>query len=112
MLRKYKYEYIYLATESECIENKFREAFPGMILINKRSYYDKAMQQNGSKWITDVHFERKNDEYLKGIEYLSSLYILSRCKALVGGNCTGTRIAIFLNDRAYERVYIFDRGLY
>lgn len=111
-IKKYKYEYIYLATESKSIEDKFRDAFPEKILTNKRSYYDEAMEKNGAKWITDVHFERENDEYLKGIEYLSSLYILSRCKALVGGNCTGTRIAIFLNDRTYERVYIFDRGLY
>lgn len=111
-IKKYKYEYIYLATESKSIENRFREAFPKKILTNKRSYYDKAMEKNGSKWITEVHFDRKNDEYLKGIEYLSSLYILSRCKALIGGNCTGTRIAIFLNDRTYEHLYVFDRGLY
>ena len=111
-IRRYGYEYIYLATESEKIDKEMREYFPGIILVNDRKYYDSKMNKENLQWISEVHFERENDDYLRGLEYLSSLYILSGCKALVGGNCTGSRIAYFLNNKKYEHCYIFDKGVY
>ena len=63
-------------------------------------------------YIKDVHFERKNDNYLSGLEYLSSIILLSRCTALVGGNCGGTLGALFFNDEKYEFVHVFNLGLY
>lgn len=70
VVNKVKYEYIYLATELEYIANRFRDTSPNIILINKRRYYDKAMQQNGTKRGIDIRFEREN---FKEIEYLSSI---------------------------------------
>lgn len=82
---------IYLATEERKIRDAFEKAFPDKILENKRVYYDDIYDQDDSiSYIKDVHFERKNDNYLSGLEYLSSIILLSRCTALVGGNCGGT----------------------
>ena len=111
-LRKYGYDKIYLATEDEKIYQKFEAAFPGQILTNKRSYYDKAMEKNGFREITQVHFDRENDDYYKGLEYLSSLYILSNCHALAGGNCGASQMVTYLSNGKYERTHIFDKGLY
>lgn len=47
-----------------------------------------------------------------GLEYLSSIILLSRCTALVGGNCGGTLGALFFNDEKYEFVHVFNLGLY
>ena len=106
------YEYMYLATEDSKFDEAFREEFGDKMLVNKRIYYDKIFDSQKLELIKDVHFERENDEYLKGIEYLSSLYILANCKALVAGNCGGTQAAVFLNRNKYEKKVIFDLGLY
>lgn len=106
------YEYIYLATEDGEIDRTFRKEFPDKILINKRTYYDDIFRQSQLQWIKDVHFERENDEYLKGLEYLSSLYIVSQCKALIAGNCGGSQMAVFLNGGRYEYEHVFDLGMY
>lgn len=105
-------QYIYLATEVGEIDRAFREKFPGKILINQREYYDDQFASGDLTWIKDVHFERENDDYLKGLEYLSSLYILSKCNAIVAGNCGGSQAAVFMNNNQYEDRYIFDLGLY
>lgn len=91
----------------------YRQRFPDKILENKRVYYDDIYDQDDSiSYIKDVHFERKNDNYLSGLEYLSSIILLSRCTALVGGNCGGTLGALFFNDEKYEFVHVFNLGLY
>lgn len=107
------YDAIYLATEERKIRDAFEKAFPDKILENKRVYYDDIYDQDDSiSYIKDVHFERKNDNYLSGLEYLSSIILLSRCAALVGGNCGGTLGALFFNDEKYEFVHVFNLGLY
>ena len=107
------YDAIYLATEERKIRDAFAAAFPGKILENKRKYYDDIYYSDNSiQYIKDVHFQRENDDYLSGLEYLSSITLLSRCTSLVGGNCTGTMAAVFLNSGRYEHVHIFDYGLY
>lgn len=103
---------IYLATEDGKIERQIKEHFPDKVLINKRVYYDNEFEQGNYSWIKDVHFDREDDDYLKGLEYLSSLIIISKCNALVAGNCGGTQMAVFLNNNQYEERYIFDLGLY
>ena len=69
------------------------------------------MQEGNVKRIGDVRFERDNDNYIRGLRYLSSLVILSRCDALLAGNCGGTLFSLFYNNRKYERFKIYDLGL-
>lgn len=106
------YDSIYLATEDsryvKLLENEFKG---GVIFTNKRNYYDKKYYSENANWICNVHFERENDDYLKGLEYLSSLKILSECDGFVGGNCGGTQAAIFFNGGKYKDCIVFDHGL-
>lgn len=106
-MSKYHYDKIYLATEEEAIYDQFESAFPGKILVNKRTYYDKAMKEQNVKWIGQVNFDRENDNYLKGLEYLSSIIIVSRCKALLGGYCGASNMALLYNGEKYERFKIY-----
>lgn len=106
-MSKYDYDKIYLATEEEAIYNQFEKAFPGRILVNKRTYYDKAMKEQNVKFIGQVSFDRENDNYLKGLEYLSSIIIVSRCKALLGGYCGASNMALLYNEEKYERFKIY-----
>lgn len=107
------YDAIYLATEERQIRDLFQKAFPGMILENKRHYYDDIYYKDSSiQYIKDVHFARDNNNYWSGLEYLSSITLLSRCTSLIGGNCGGTIAAVFLNNGKYEFSNVFDLGLY
>lgn len=108
-------EAIYLATEEERIYKQFELTFPGKIIVNKRHYFDdyyRIKQQNKNALISCVSFERDNDNYFKALEYFSSLNLLSKCCALVAGNCGGSRAALYLNRNKYEYSYLFDKGLY
>lgn len=112
-MSKFGYDYIYLATDEKRIEEQFKKVFPNKVITNKRKYYDDIYYSNDNiKLIGQVHFNRDNDDYYKGLEYLSSLVILSRCSALIGGNCGGTSAALYMNNMKYEYTYIFNLGLY
>lgn len=110
LLRTEKYSHIYLATECESVYKLFQERFPNQLIVNKRTYYDDVMKRHNIGRITNVHFERDNDNYYKSLEYLSSLVILSRCKALIGGCCGATMTALFFNNLSYEYTHIYNLG--
>lgn len=102
---------VYVATEEERLY-KMAEAVLGAknVMQNKRSYYDHAYYQSETREIGQVHFDRDNDNYWKGIEYLSSMLILSSCKTLVAGNCGGTLFAVLMGD--HQAPWVFDYGVY
>ena len=106
------YQYLYLATEDGRYDRAFRSVYGDRLLINKRKYYDSVYLDQKVSLIKDVHFDRDDDDFLKGIEYVSSLQILSKCQGLVAGNCSGTQAAVFWNNGNYRDTYIFDLGLY
>lgn len=105
-----RWDFIYLATEEQATQNQFEEAFPGKILVNKRCYYDGDYSE---KLLCEVKNERENDEYLRSLEYLSSMYILSKCNMLIGGLCGGSQAALIMRgEKEYEYLYLFDLGNY
>lgn len=112
LLEQYQLDRIYLATEELAIYEKFEKAFPGRIIVNQRQYYDGIFNAHNMSYIYEVQFDRENDIYPKGLEYLSSLQLLSRCDVLLGGNCGGACVALYMNNMKYEYVELFKLGLY
>ncbi len=107
------YEYIYLATEEKKIADAFKMKFPNKILENKRNYFDeKYFSDEKIEWISGVHFNRDNDDFLKSIEYMSSINLVSKCDSLVAGLCGGSEIAIYWNGLKYRECYCFNKGVY
>lgn len=84
----------------------YRDFFP----INDitKEYVEK--EQN--TLIGDVKIDRSDDEYLRGLEYLSSICLLSRCDSFIGGACAGTYGAIIMKEGKYDLQYVFDKGYY
>lgn len=104
------WEYIYLATEEKAIVERFEEEFPEQILTNKRMYYDGDYS---NKYLCEVKKERENDEYLRNLEYLSSMNLLANCHMLIGGMCGGSlAVLIMRGDKPYEYLHLFDLGDY
>ncbi len=103
-----KYDKIYVASEEYRNVKALEELFPGKILVNKRQYYDGIDMSN--KWINEVTFNRENDGYLKGMEYLSSIMLLSKCDGLVAGICGGSVAATYINNGRYKDLKLLYYG--
>lgn len=110
-MQNYGYSHIYLSCEEYAAVESFEMAFPGKILVNNRKFFDKIDFERVER-IADVSFDRENDAYLRGLEYLSSIYLLSRCDALIAGQNTGSQMAYIINGGKYEHVYFYDIGKY
>jgi hypothetical protein len=61
--------------------------------------------------IGSFSIDRKNDNYHKGLEYLTTIYMLSKCNALIAGQCGGTTGAVLLSKN-HEFSYLWDLGYY
>ena len=102
-----KFKYIYLATEEKTNEDYLRKRYGDMILVNKRTYYDNY---DYSKGLSLVVTENKRDRFSRGLEYLSSIFILSQCGGLLSGQCGGGLGAFYLNGGKYRTVYFWEIG--
>lgn len=88
---QYNCDAIYLATDEKAIEDAFQKQFAGRIITNKRMYYDSINIDFSKVGISDIEFNRDNDRFLKGLEYVSSMNLLSKCKYFIGGGCRNIR---------------------
>lgn len=104
------FKYIYLATEEKASEDFLQERFPNMIIVNQRTYYDSSEYQKlgGLSYVTT---QRTRDRYSRGIEYLSSMYLLSKCGGLISGQCGGGFAAYYMNGGRYRYSYFWELGV-
>lgn len=53
--------------------------------------------------------ERDDDEYLRNLEYLSSMNLLANCHMLIGGMCGGSQAVLIMRGNIpYEYLHLFD----
>lgn len=114
---KYHASAIYLASDEKSIVDYFEKRFPRCVLVNKRVYYDEvdvdySTYNSMGTDITGQMFNRDNNEYLIGIEYISSINLVSKCDYLVAGACGGTTAALYMNNNRYKDKYVFNLGRY
>lgn len=107
VMRDYACEWIYLATEDEEIYKRFSKAFGNKLKVTEA----KRCADTGNKNINDIAYQRKQDRYLKGKEYLMNILLLSRCDCLVAGSVGGTYGALLMSE-GYEYQYVYDLGVY
>lgn len=106
-----RYNRIYLATEEEKNEKLLKENFGAdKVIVNKRVYYTEDQFREGQT-INDIDFDRPNDKYLRGMEYLSSVMLLSKCEGFVGGICGGSLAACYINGGRYKNCEMIDLGI-
>ena len=108
MDKKYKYDYIFFATEDEIIKKKFVPNFRSKIkLLNPKTKinynYDEKDFINLNKNING------NIEYIKN--YVLNTIILSRCLDIVTSRCSGTA-GIFILTNGFRHTKIYNLGEY
>ncbi len=96
---------IFLVTEDETIYHIMKQEFGELIDTYGNRYIQKY---DGLARIAN-YINEPNEQ---GREYLIRTVLLSKCKALIGGNNGAAQFAILLNGGAYEYRYIFDLGEY
>lgn len=107
--REGRYDKIYVASDELKNIKRLEKEFPGKVIVNRRKYYDDVDMMGRS--INEVSFERENDKYLRNMEYLSSIMLLSKCKGLIGGICGGTVAAVYINNNRYDDLKLFYFGI-
>lgn len=100
-------ELIYLATEDSEIFHELKESYGDRLVALKTKRYTIQDASN----INDVWQNRACDAYLKGKEYLETIWLLGRCNCLVAG-CVGGTYGALLMSSGYDDQYIFDLGIY
>ncbi len=106
--REYKYDKIYVASDEEKNIIELKKIFPGKILVNKRRYYD-GIDMSGTS--INHTIAKYDDKYIRGLEYLSSIMLLSRCNALISGISGGAVAAVYINNNSYEDLKLLYEGL-
>ena len=99
---------VYISTEVE----EALETFKIELNCPVYSYPQKRFKENTDQYLATIEFNRENDKYLRGAEYFSSMYILSKCNSLIAGICGGTNFSLMFNNGMYENKYLFNLGLY
>lgn len=99
---------IFLSTEDEYATLEFKKEFGDNIVYTDQTRYSDT----GKQWISDIKKDRKNDRYLRGEEYLTTIYILTKCNHFISGISNGSIMTIIMNDHRYQHVNMIDKGSY
>lgn len=107
----HNFDYIYLATEDKNIYNIFKEQFGEKLLDNGQRRVEGKDFANVN-YISEINFNNEEKEkYNLGLDYLSSVCLLSKCNGLMGGVCNATIVAYIMSE-GFEYEYFFDLGIY
>ncbi|MBO7254516.1 MAG: hypothetical protein J6V36_04355 [Clostridia bacterium] len=111
-MKEQKLDYIYLATEEKKAADALKNEFGDIIIENKRKYFDEVYEKENISRVSQVNFDREDDDFWKMLEYMSSINLLSKCDSIVAGLCGGSEAAIYFNGNKYRETYLFDKGYY
>lgn len=104
------FSYIYIATEEQRAVSELKKYFGDKVLFLDRLRFSET----GNKQLADIDFYRENDRYIKGMDYLTEIMLLSRCNFIIAGKAFGTYGAVILSEEhgGYEKEYYFELGVY
>ena len=84
-----------------------KKEFGDLCETNRRQFVHYEAGLN----VPDLKIAREHDAYLRGVEYLTTISMLSKSYAFVGGRTSGSVGAMLLSD-GYKSTYVFDLGRY
>lgn len=101
--------WIFLATEDRHILDLFIEAFADRLIYIKEQmrYYGMA----SGEYIATHSFHREQDNYLKGMECMVQVGLLTQCDCLISGRTSGAVAAMVIQPK-YDYTYFWNLGRY
>jgi hypothetical protein len=107
---KYQCNYIYLATEDQEIYDLFKMKFGEKLISNDQRRFKQSDFENAD-YISQIINTEKEENYSLGLDYLSSIYNLSKCDFFIGGKTAGT-VGVYLLSKGFVYDYVWDIGFY
>jgi len=105
------YDSVYIASDSDVALKELAERIVVPTFSFSQRRFDDFASSNVSV-LSDFHFNRENDSFLKGKEYLAVVELLAKCNGLMGSLVGATVGAILINGGKYDHVEIIDEGVY
>ena len=115
------FTHIYLATEDHAVIRHFQNVYGDKLLFVQRprvNQYENFVKidsdleallnstntnwGNNNKNIESINFNRPRDKFTKAREYISEMYILSKCDGLIGPVTNGLAYAYLIKKTKYE----------
>jgi len=103
-------DYVYLATEDQDIYELFQKEFGENLLTNKQDRFTKH-EFKKNQYLYQIKHDKEESKYLRGLEYLSSMYLLSKCHSFIGGRTRGAT-GVLLMTEGFDYQYIWNLGIY
>ncbi len=107
LMQEWGCDHVFLATEDKGAVEIFKHSLGDQLVYTEKERYDSSVM-----YTQKHHFDREFDRYLKGEEYLTEIYILSKCNCLLSGRVGILSVALPMNAGKYENKYIYDLGTY
>ncbi|MDR1473103.1 MAG: hypothetical protein LBI41_00860 [Lactobacillales bacterium] len=98
-------EWIFLVTEEEEVVKIFKNEFNTKVIIT-----DSSRVKSYSKEMGAIANFKKDNNYLKNLNYLRDIILLSKCHSLVCSKANGSAAAIEMNNNKYINRFIFELG--
>ena len=100
VMDEYKCNKIFLATEDEDILSYFAEKIPQVFYIDDKRLSSNVHELLGERW------KRENiDLKEKGLNYITNIYILTRCQCFIGAKTSASVFIPILSDMEYIFFY-------
>lgn len=97
---------IYVNSDEEKSVNYVKEKFPGITFSMDYQRYD-SFDKTKDVLLGEMHFQRKEDAYRKGADYLISSLLFTYCDCFISGVAGGS-ITIMVAKDNFEHEYLFD----
>lgn len=104
--RQYNCNKIYLATEDYEIWKLFQQTFKEDLI----TITDKFL--NYSNGVIADYMEGNIDKIQYGMDYMASMYILSKCNCIIAGRTGGSLMVSIMANSRFEYAYYYDLGHY
>ena len=106
-----EYDYIFIATEDEEMFNLFKNNYGTKLICNQT---ERINVTNG-KWLNelfDTYYGKKHCKKDGMMEYLISVYLLSRCNSLIAPGVGATLGAMLMKNEPYEHLHLIQMDSY
>jgi len=106
-MRELKRKKVFLVTEDITIIAAFEKEFDKDLFYCEGARYELSE----SMYLADYIEVAGNDSFKQGLEYLSSIYCLSKCDVMVAGRTSGSIVAHLMAEKN-QKAYFVDLGIY
>ena len=105
---KYKCDYAYVASEDELICRELKQRLGDRAIFDRSKKYSNT----ANRTLSCIEDRRESDRYYSTLEYIATLYCLSKCNCLLAGRTNASPIILLMNRQKYEYYKFYDLGLY